>query len=89
MGDASGHERISRLCVAQTKPREEELAVANLRRQDFEVFMPLLRERRGMEAKIVPMFHGYIFVAIGPKTPFWGKGKGPGRPGWSSTQAPH
>lgn len=50
--------------VVQTKPREAEIAVANLRRQGYEVFMPLLRERHRTEAKIVPMFPGYLFVAI-------------------------
>jgi transcriptional antiterminator RfaH len=51
--------------VAQTKPREEELAVANLRRQGFEVFLPLLKERHKTEQRVVPMFPGYVFVAIG------------------------
>lgn len=54
-----------RWAVVQTKPREAEIAVAHLRRQGYEVFMPLLRERRGTEAQIVPMFPGYLFVAIG------------------------
>lgn len=55
----------TRWAVVQTKPREAEIAVAHLRRQGFEVFMPLLRERRRTEAKIVPMFPGYLFVGIG------------------------
>lgn len=57
-----------RWCVVQTKPREEEIAVAHLRRQSFEVYLPLLRERRGLEAKVVPMFPGYLFVALRPGT---------------------
>ena len=28
-----------RWCVVQTKPREEEIAVAHLRRQEFDVFI--------------------------------------------------
>lgn len=56
----------ARWAVVQTKPREEEIAVAHLRRQSFDVFLPLLKERRGKEAKVVPMFPGYVFVAIGP-----------------------
>jgi transcriptional antiterminator RfaH len=65
-----------RWCVVQTKPREEEIAVAHLRRQCFDVFLPLLKEpvvknHRGQEAKIVPMFPGYLFVAIHPATTSW------------------
>jgi transcriptional antiterminator RfaH len=60
-----------RWCVVQTKPREEEVAVAHLRRQSFEVFMPLLRERKGTGAKVVPMFPGYVFVAIDLSTLAW------------------
>ncbi len=60
-----------RWAVVQTRPREEEIAVAHLRRQSFEVFLPLLRERRGQEAKVSPMFPGYIFVLIGPACPHW------------------
>ncbi len=53
-----------RWAVVQTKPREEEIAVAHLRRQSFETFLPLLRERKGTEAKVAPMFPGYLFVSI-------------------------
>lgn len=67
MWDDSGSSK-ARWCVVQTKPREEEIAVAHLRRQSFEVFLPLLKERRGQEARIVPMFPGYVFVAI---TRYW------------------
>lgn len=55
---------VTRWCVVQTKPREEELAVANLRRQGFEAFLPLLKERHKTEMRVVPMFPGYVFVAI-------------------------
>src|SRR5437764_570859 len=60
-----------RWCVVQTKPREEEIAVANLRNQAFDVFMPLLRDQRRLETKIVAMFPGYLFVAIDPTTLSW------------------
>jgi transcriptional antiterminator RfaH len=60
-----------RWCVVQTKPREEEIAIAHLRRQGFDVFMPLLRERRRTESKIVPMFPGYVFVEIDPTALDW------------------
>jgi transcriptional antiterminator RfaH len=60
-----------RWCVVQTKPREEDIAVANLRQQQFDVFMPLLREHRRKEVKIVPMFPGYLFVAIDPTMLSW------------------
>jgi len=60
-----------RWCVVQTKPREEEIAVAHLRRQHFDVYLPLLRERKGQEARVVPMFSGYVFVAIDPDASTW------------------
>lgn len=71
MADHPPEDVVTRWAVIQTKPLAEEVAVANLRRQGFEVYMPLLRERRRQEAKIVPMFPGYLFVAIDPLTARW------------------
>jgi transcriptional antiterminator RfaH len=64
MQDGTDTKSRQRWSVVQTKPREEEIAVTHLRRQSFEVFLPLLKERKGQEARIVPMFPGYVFVAI-------------------------
>lgn len=66
-----GDTEHTRWGVVQTKPREAEIAVANLRRQGFDAFMPLLRERHKTEAKIVPMFPGYLFVAIPTSERAW------------------
>jgi transcriptional antiterminator RfaH len=51
-------------CVAQTKPHEEDIAINNLQRQEFRVFLPRLREHKGKEVRLVPMFSRYIFVQI-------------------------
>lgn len=53
-----------RWCVAQTKPREEELAARQLRQQAFNVFHPLLREHQGRESRLVPMFPRYLFIQV-------------------------
>jgi transcriptional antiterminator RfaH len=55
---------MMRWCVAQTKLHEEDIAIANLKKQSFQTFFPLLREHRGKETKLVPMFPKYLFVQI-------------------------
>ena len=55
---------MPRWCVAQVKPKEDLVAVVNLRNQGFETFLPQLREHRGKETKIVSMFPGYLFIAV-------------------------
>lgn len=52
--------------VAQTKPRQEDRAQANLSTLgDIEIFLPLTKEpirRRRHRVRIAPFFPGYIFV---------------------------
>ena len=60
-----------RWCVIETKPREETVALTHLRRQNFEAYLPLLRESCRDQERIAPMFPGYAFVAIEPKARSW------------------
>ncbi len=51
--------------VAQTKPRQEDRAEANLRTLGIEIFLPRTREprtRRSRGARIAPFFPSYLFV---------------------------
>lgn len=57
-------DKTVRWCVVQYKPQELDIAVTNLRRQDFDVFLPQIRERHRKGDRTVPMFPGYLFVAI-------------------------
>lgn len=54
--------------VVQTKPREEKIAELNLKRQDFEVFLPLCRKivnhARKKQAVLSPLFPGYLFIKL-------------------------
>jgi transcriptional antiterminator RfaH len=56
--------------VAQTKPRQEHIAEANLIRQNYEVMLPLIPRLRASKSKLAekltenqePLFPGYIFL---------------------------
>ena len=52
--------------VAQTKPRQEHIAEANLVRQNYEVMLPLIPRLRASRSKLAenqePLFPGYIFL---------------------------
>lgn len=54
--------------LLRAKPRQEIVAVENLERQLFRVFLPLMsrnRHRRGKWIRIVePMFPGYLFISL-------------------------
>lgn len=54
--------------LLRTKPRQEAIAVKNLERQHFRVFLPLYRcnkHRKGRWMEIQePMFPGYLFVHL-------------------------
>lgn len=54
--------------VALAQPRNEELALVNLRRQGFEAFYPqrweTRRYRRGFDTRLRPVFPRYLFVSI-------------------------
>jgi transcriptional antiterminator RfaH len=61
--------------VVQTKPNAWQVAVRNLVRQGFEVFVPLLEHRQRLRQKVRlvhnPAFQGYIFVQFDPETSPW------------------
>ncbi|MGE0383655.1 MAG: transcription/translation regulatory transformer protein RfaH [Gammaproteobacteria bacterium] len=54
--------------LVRCKPRGERTALENLARQQYRVFLPLLRVRRRRRGKFVPrvepMFPGYLFVEL-------------------------
>lgn len=54
--------------AVQTKPRKEQVALANLSRQDYETFLPMIsvqRRRRGRWREIAePLFPGYLFTRL-------------------------
>ena len=63
--------------VAQLKPNGFERAVANLKRQNFETFMPLrrktVRHARQMRDVLRPVFPGYLFIRFGAARSDWRK----------------
>ena len=54
--------------LLQTKPNAHTIAFSHLKRQGYEVFLPLLlktfKKSGKFESKTVPLFPGYIFVGI-------------------------
>lgn len=61
--------------VVQTKPNAEARALANLRHQGFEVYLPRFRKwrRHARKAQIVaaPLFPGYLFVRLDAARERW------------------
>lgn len=58
------------------KSRKEKLALGNLTRQGYEVYLPLMRNRRRRRGRylirIEPMFPGYMFIHLNDFTDNWG-----------------
>ncbi|HQU15388.1 MAG: transcription/translation regulatory transformer protein RfaH [Chromatiales bacterium 21-64-14] len=58
------------------KPRQERVALENLRRQGFEAYFPLVRQRRRRRGQAVltvePMFPRYLFVCFDAERDHWG-----------------
>ena len=54
--------------AVHTKPRQEAVAEKNLRRQDYEVYLPQILERRRRRGHIVqviePLFPRYLFIRL-------------------------
>jgi len=54
--------------AVHTKPRQEELALEQLRRQGYEGYLPRLRERRRIRRRwqevVAPLFPRYLFVRL-------------------------
>lgn len=57
------------------KPRQEALAAKNLERQGYEVYLPLLRQRRRGQANagwcVAPMFPRYLFIHLDQESDNW------------------
>ena len=51
-----------------TKPRQETLAAENLRRQEFEIYLPRIKQthryRQQWRDKIAPLFPRYLFIRL-------------------------
>lgn len=58
-----------------TKPRQEEVALTNLERQGYEVYLPRLRKMRKHRGKrnlvIEPLFPRYLFIYLDSETDNW------------------
>jgi transcriptional antiterminator RfaH len=61
--------------AASTHPHKEPTAIANLMRQGFEAYCPMVRKRRRHARKVSdvlrPLFPGYVFVAVDPAQHRW------------------
>jgi len=59
---------MSQWYAIHTKARQEHIAVDNLQRQDYETFLPLIRQsrhRRGRWREVTePLFPGYLFTRL-------------------------
>lgn len=62
--------------LIHSKAQRERVARENLARQNFEVYLPLLRNRRRIagryQARIEPMFPRYLFVHLDDANDDWG-----------------
>lgn len=61
--------------AVQTKPGQEDKAAFNLRRQDYDVYLPkftrLRRHARKTERVARPLFSGYLFVTVDSSRQGW------------------
>ena len=61
--------------MAETQPRKEPFAAAQLARQDFEYFLPryrkVRRHARKIDTVLAPLFAGYIFVRFDREQANW------------------
>jgi transcriptional antiterminator RfaH len=61
--------------VVNTQLHKEQVALEKLQRQDFNAYCPLIRRRlshsRCVTEALRPLFPGYIFVRINPRTQRW------------------
>jgi len=62
--------------LVYAKPRQETVAQANLARQGYETYLPLIRQVRKQHgrrvAAIGPMFPRYLFIQLDAHTDNWG-----------------
>ena len=63
--------------VAQIKPKSHDLAIRNLERQGFKIFMPKIKETTRKENKFISkdvlVFPGYGFVGVDLQDSYWTK----------------
>lgn len=61
--------------LVYSKPRQERLAQANLDRQGYQTYLPLLRTpRRRLQRRVIriePMFPRYLFIHLDTQTDNW------------------
>lgn len=61
--------------LVYTKPRHEELALANLMRQGYQAYLPRLRhwrKRRGKRVEVIePLFPRYLFILLDNQLDNW------------------
>jgi transcriptional antiterminator RfaH len=61
--------------AASTQPHKEPTAIANLMRQGFEAYCPMVRKRwrhaRKVREVLRPLFPGYVFIAVDPTQRRW------------------
>lgn len=59
-----------------SKPRQEGVALENLKRQGYDAYLPLIRTRRRRQGQYVslvePMFPRYLFIRLSDQTDNWG-----------------
>jgi transcriptional antiterminator RfaH len=72
---ASKSSRKKSWYLIYTKPRQEEVALANLTRQGYGAYLPRLRQwrkRRGKRLRVVePLFPRYLFILLDSHTDNW------------------
>ncbi len=58
-----------------TKPRQEQTAVANLERQGYRTYLPLIKKRKTLRSKrqdaIEPLFPSYMFIELDAGADNW------------------
>src|SRR3989344_8923069 len=72
----SVNQAIKKWYLVYTKPRQEQVARANLERQHYGVYLPLAQEhkrRRGKPTDVIaPLFPRYLFINLDSQTDDWG-----------------
>ena len=73
---ASDAQRVKSWYLVYTKPRQEDVAMTNLARQGYGVYLPRvrqLRKRQGRRVPVVePLFPRYLFIHLDTHTDNWG-----------------
>jgi transcriptional antiterminator RfaH len=69
----AGH--AARWIIVNTHPHREHMALANLLRQNFTAYCPMIRQRRKHARRVAmvlrPLFPGYLFVRAEPQSTRW------------------